>query len=622
MALLAVVVLGVPGIASAGQPTVHAPTGPESGGVFTGPYTFDTYINCSGGASFNSSYTNSLDGTHAFAFYGAADGSLLVTIDGGGLLLITSCGNPLTGPMTNVADYTVTKGNPPSPTPTPSATPSPTPRPSATPTPPAGSGSSKGSGSNGGGNAAAASGGTADTPTPQTNPGQPTPVATTPTAAGTPVPTGAHNKTPAVQLPFRVSGQPEGKQFPLTLAMILLGLALLGILIVVLSRSRHARERLHSAIMPLKLRFEPHWLRFRHAVRTHLPTPHGLNEPKKKGLSAHHHSGRLLAHHHTSYPALAFLLLVSAILAAAASYATQADSSDSSVVSLTVNGPPPSTAPTIDDPTTGDHVSTNSITVRGTCQSGLLVEVDRNTDFAGDTMCDASGLYSVLITLVPNENDLVARHADALGQYGPDSNVVIVFYDVPPPPPSPSPSASPTPLPSGSSGSSSGTKHTAQTATPTPAPPAQPAPLLISAGNQLYRGGEVQETIQWPVTITGGRGPYVVTWEWGDGSATDSLVAPAAGPVQMAHAYANPGSYQVTIRATDASGNQAVLQVVTVINGTATAASAIGNSKPDAGVLIAIWPTLSLCGLLVLCFWLGERHKQAIVDRLRNTGYA
>src|SRR5205814_1123827 len=88
MALLVVVVLGLPKLAAAGQPSVSVPTGPQSGGVFTGTYTFETYISCASGLSFNSSYSNNLEGTHTFAFYGAADGSLLVSIDSGGMQLI------------------------------------------------------------------------------------------------------------------------------------------------------------------------------------------------------------------------------------------------------------------------------------------------------------------------------------------------------------------------------------------------------------------------------------------------------------------------------------------------------------------------------------------------------
>ncbi len=139
MALLVVVVLGVPGGASAGPPAVQAPTGSMSGGYFNGVYTFNTYISCSGGFNFSSSYSNSLEGTHNFAFWGAADGSLLVAIDSGGLQLVTSCGDPFTGPNSNVANYTVTKYTTPPPTPPPPRAPPPPPPPPA-PGPPGGGG--------------------------------------------------------------------------------------------------------------------------------------------------------------------------------------------------------------------------------------------------------------------------------------------------------------------------------------------------------------------------------------------------------------------------------------------------------------------------------------------------
>ena len=136
MILLVVVVLVLPMRALAGQPSVSPPSGPQSGGVFTGGYTFNTYISCSGGFSFNSSYSNSLDGTHTFRFYGSADGSLLVTINNGGLQLVTSCGDPFTGPNSIAATYTVSKNTAPPPTPTPTPAPTPTP----TPPPPTGGG--------------------------------------------------------------------------------------------------------------------------------------------------------------------------------------------------------------------------------------------------------------------------------------------------------------------------------------------------------------------------------------------------------------------------------------------------------------------------------------------------
>jgi len=50
MALLVVVVLGIPKIASAGPPTVQAPTGHMSGGYFDGVYTYDILVH--GGETF------------------------------------------------------------------------------------------------------------------------------------------------------------------------------------------------------------------------------------------------------------------------------------------------------------------------------------------------------------------------------------------------------------------------------------------------------------------------------------------------------------------------------------------------------------------------------------------
>ncbi len=141
-ALVAVVVLGVPRWALAGQPSVSPPIGPQSGGVFTGPYTFGYYIYCTSGLNYNSSTTRADIGTHTYRFYGAPDGSLSVSVDGGGGQLLESCGDPTGAPKTEVASYAVDyePGGPSStPTPAPAPTPSPT---SAlvTPRPPIGPG--------------------------------------------------------------------------------------------------------------------------------------------------------------------------------------------------------------------------------------------------------------------------------------------------------------------------------------------------------------------------------------------------------------------------------------------------------------------------------------------------
>jgi hypothetical protein len=119
--------------------------------------------------------------------------------------------------------------------------------------------------------------------------------------------------------------------------------------------------------------------------------------------------------------------------------------------------------------------------------------------------------------------------------------------------------------------------------------------------------------VQWTVTVSGGRPPYQLTWEWGDGASSTSR-APAAGAVSLTHQYGQAGVYQVTIRATDTAGGQAVLQVVTIINGASL--QTYGRSDHDIpGNLILIWPLLVLTMLVVLSFWLGERHQHALDEQ-------
>ena len=137
---------------SCGPRRFNHPRGSQSGGVFTGPFTFAYYINCTNGVSYNNSYTSNLDGTNNFAFYGAADGSLLLSINSGGMQLLSSCGDPYTGDSL-AASYNVSKNTAPTPTPTPPPAPTPT------PVPPGSGGSSGGTNSGSGSGSSSSSGG-------------------------------------------------------------------------------------------------------------------------------------------------------------------------------------------------------------------------------------------------------------------------------------------------------------------------------------------------------------------------------------------------------------------------------------------------------------------------------
>ncbi|HSX02377.1 MAG TPA: hypothetical protein VLI05_03625 [Candidatus Saccharimonadia bacterium] len=604
VALLVVVVLGLPHRAVAGQPAVQAPTGTQVNGVFTSAYSFATYISCEAGPTFNSSYSNALLGTHSFNFVAAADGSLLVRIDGGGAQLITSCGDPV--PVTSVATYSVTYDPsyvPPTPTPTPPPTPTPAPTAAPTPTPPAG----------GGGVTPAPGGGATPRVTPRPTASSvsgevtptPTPVAEQPAARSTPTP-----QSGALAIAGRGPSPSSAPAASAAAAHFGPWLWLLAPLLFSLGS-----WIVWHAAPPLQSQGGSLWLRGGLDLRRRL-RGRAHDEPKRRGLSAHHHSGKLLAHHHTSYPALVFLILVSAVLLAAYSTASRADSSQ---LSLTVLGAPPTQAATIDEPADGQHLSSATTTVRGSCPAGLLVELYRNGDFAGSVVCDGGDLYNLIITLADGTNALVARDADGLGQSGPDSATVTLHYDAPPVP-SPSPLASPgaSPAPSGS------TPVAAPPAPPPPTPGAAPGratpasppspvtPLLLDTSQHSLTGQPVNTELAWPVTVAGGTPPYQLSWDWADGTRQNTMLS-LPGQSSGHHAYRQAGLYRVVVRAYDARGRVAVLMLATVISGPASSASttpAAGSSQN--GALAVAWPILSFSGLMVASFWLGERHRLAL----------
>ena len=356
------------------------------------------------------------------------------------------------------------------------------------------------------------------------------------------------------------------------------------------------------------MRLEPYLFAISHALHAKFQVQ-AAGEAKRRGLSQHHHTGRLIAHHHTSYPALTFLITLSAILAAGVSVSSHADSQ----LSLTVLGAAPTVGATITQPTTGDRFAVSTQTVRGTCPLGLMVEIYRGGTFAGSTLCDAGGLYNLLITLLPGQNNLIARDLDALSQAGPDSATVSVFYDVPPPPPSPSPTATPAVSPPPGSPTPAPKvppKSLSQPATQArpQATPVPPPPFYLESATHAIQGADPTAAISWQVQIHGGRSPYQITWEWGDGHQ-DTNVATTAGAISGSHRYDRPGAYRVLARVRDAANNEAVISLLAIING--APAGAITSPIEPPGNLLLVWPALVMMSLLVSSFWLGERHKDA-----------
>ena len=302
-------------------------------------------------------------------------------------------------------------------------------------------------------------------------------------------------------------------------------------------------------------------------------------------LSHHRHTGRLRPHHETSYALLVFLLMITSIIVAAVTTPTQAalTGSGTYTVLAVVPGPRPTQPAVITSPVSGQTFQTNPIVVSGTCPKGTLIKIFKNGVLAGSIICDGSNRFSLPIDLLIGSNALTAVAYNTNDQAGPDSPAVNVTLNVP----------------SGGFGFSS---------------------ELILQSTSYYRGVVPGQQVVWPIEIVGGLAPYAVNFEWGDG--TSSLITRLGpGPFTLDHVYNKVGGYlgafPLIIRATDAAGHTAYLQLTTIVNDptASTASTTKGGKGFDVSSIMFIWPLIIVLLLLVLAFWLGERREKHIMQR-------
>ena len=244
------------------------------------------------------------------------------------------------------------------------------------------------------------------------------------------------------------------------------------------------------------------------------------------------------------------------------------------IVEGQVPSDPPTQGATIAVPSNGQSFTSLPITVSGLCPRGLTVQIFRNNVFGGAVEC-ITGSYSLQVDLFIGQNELVARVYDALNQKGPDSNIVNVTFV------------------SGTPG----------------------AGIRVSLSTPFAkRGANPGQQLNWPITITGGVGPYAVSVDWGDGSPADLISRSTAGTFDISHSYKTPGIYNVIVKATDARGDTAFLQLVGVGNGELPAgATAGGDGGPRVERILIWWPLLVLLALAASTFWLGKRHQVDVI---------
>ena len=303
-------------------------------------------------------------------------------------------------------------------------------------------------------------------------------------------------------------------------------------------------------------------------------------------LIHHEHTGQLRPHEHTSYLPLAFLVFITGLTLAVFTYSAYAQSPgpEASSISLTgqVPGPPPTQAAVITTPKDGQHFGDTPITVSGTCESGTLVEIYKNEIFAGSTICESNGTFTLEIDLLFGKNNLTARIYDALNQAGPVSATVTVFYD-------------------------------------TNFPEAAAAIGFDSIGAQLlldtdsvFRGTFPEKNLNVPITVIGGTAPFAINVEWGD-SSNQVISRSDNTTFNTDHAYKKPGTYKITLQGSDSNQLVAFLTVAAIINGQPEVIAASTISKIPVNKILMLWPIFAIAATALISFWLGEKREKRVI---------
>jgi hypothetical protein len=328
-------------------------------------------------------------------------------------------------------------------------------------------------------------------------------------------------------------------------------------------------------------------------VRKKSPAKKASSRPS--ALSHHRHTGQMLHRHHTSYPVLAFLLILVGVFLAAFTFSVGAADIQ---VRATAEGPLPPTAAIITKPANGETFQSVPISVEGTCPAGLFyVKLYRNNLFSGSAPCNGSGTFMISSDLFEGSNELKAQIVNGADQLGPASDPVQVTYTPPLPAAKPQSNQTPTNV-----------------------------EQLVIVSKVTYVSGRPNELTEWEFELAGGLAPYAISIDWGDGE-TAVISRSENGSFKATHRYAAKGSffgtYPVVIKASDAQGNTAYLQMFAIVNEPAAAVGLTEFTPPQSPfsgsdlsrILLISWPLFVLAVLLAVSFWLGERREFEILAR-------
>ena len=274
-----------------------------------------------------------------------------------------------------------------------------------------------------------------------------------------------------------------------------------------------------------------------------------------------------------------------------------ADETASSNIFLSgqVKGKPPEIAAQITSPKNGDKFTNTKVLVEGTCLQDTYVEIYRGKKFLGMAACSTEGRYTMTITLWYGKNVLVAKVRDSLGQYGPNSTPIEVFYERP-----------------GEADGSNGEQNS------------DTSNQFELSMDPLQQSIWLGQALKVTYTVKGDTPPYTLAFDWGDGTPSDLIKQDKAGTYTITHIYKQAGKNVLRISGLGSSGGNGTIQTVVIVHtnealvaGTISCAdnptdavfASICNPPIKQEVFITrfIGPAVVLASVMAFSFFIGEK---------------
>jgi hypothetical protein len=317
---------------------------------------------------------------------------------------------------------------------------------------------------------------------------------------------------------------------------------------------------------------------------------------RKLHLQHARHTGSVLHHRHTSFRALLLVMLIGGVFIGWFGQYSRAQALDLQVTARR-NAPVPDALPFVGSHATGFETLDNRIEISGTCPTNTpnFVKIFNWSRLIGTVPCNPDGTFKTKIWIVYGNNRIQVSSINTTGQET-NRSVVVVLRKVRPARPAAIAQQKIQPqgqvFQVGFDGAEFDKSDLVN--------------LLTDKGVIVYTAGE---SFEWPMSVVGGRAPYSVRIDWGDGNSNTYNLKDGA-VFTPEHTYTAKKVYEITVTAKDADGRETsyIFSATTPIL-LAQTSTKIQKDTTDPFVLIAagrptdqalLYATYALVALFVL----------------------